>query len=574
MADGDVNTRPAAQRRARSRTPHITYCSSVAAPAALESQLQSLCDRLDLPSPPALHLTTARITPLVWWIGGRARVYLPAAMLDSLQPQQLRWVLAHELAHVRRGDHFVRWIEWLTCVGFWWNPVTWWARRNLRRNEELCCDALVLRALQGDRHDYANSLLTAVEFLAEPGVRPPAMASEINSGGFLRRRFEMIVAKTPLKSSPRWLQLAAAALAALTLPLGVTYAQNTDVRAVAERLERAVKAGEMSKADMDAVLRSLKQSTQKRQQGRKKQDRNKKGGASDAQAEAKRMIEQVNRRARAAYESGKMTGEEARKFARERIAEIEARMKKGAGAERGRDGAAQKMRAEHEAMVKKLREAVANGELSAEDMKRKVAAHRRAIGEKMKAAEKKGAKGRKAVDLPRVSDAFKDKSGETERRYAEALERFTEAVKSGEMTKAEATEKWEAMQKQRGGKEKKAAKKAGPSPEMVWQRIERAVKNGDLTEEEAKQRYMEWEKRYGSEKEAKKARDVSGKERLERMRKRLDAAVERGDMTKKEAKQKWAELRKQMGADKKAGKQRAKRKKAPAEKSKKRDGDR
>ena len=71
--------------------------SSVAAPAALESQLQSLCDRLDLPSPPALHLTTARITPLVWWIGGRARVYLPAAMLDSLQPQQLRSLAPFQL---------------------------------------------------------------------------------------------------------------------------------------------------------------------------------------------------------------------------------------------------------------------------------------------------------------------------------------------------------------------------------------------------------------------------------------------------------------------------------------------
>ena len=361
----------------------------------------------------------------------------------------------------------------------------------------------------------------------------------------------MIVAKTPLKSSPRWLQLAAAALAALTLPLGVTYAQSTDVRAVAERLERAVKAGEMSKADMDAVLRSLKQSAQKRQQGRQKQDRKKKGGASDAQAEAKRMIEQVRRRVRAAVKSGDMTPEEARKVARERIAGIEARMKKGAGAQRGRDGAANKMRAEHEAMVKKLREAVANGELSAEEMKRKVAAHRRAIGERMKAAEKKGAKA-------------------GDKRYEAAVKRLTEAVERGEMTKEEATEKWEAMQEQRGGKEKKA----GPSPEMVWQRIERAVKNGDLTEEQAKQRYMEWEKRYGSEKEAKKARDVSGKEQLERMRERLDAAVERGDMTKKEAKQKWAELRKQMGAQKKAGKQRAKRKKSSAKKSKKRDGDR
>ena len=547
------------------RFDKLLRSSSVAAPASLASQLHSLCDRLDLPTPPVLRMTTARITPLVWWIGGRPRVYLPAAMVDSLQPQQLRWVLAHELAHVRRGDHFVRWIEWLTCVGFWWNPVTWWARRNLRRNEELCCDALVLRSLQGDRHDYANSLLTAVEFLAEPGVRPPAMASEINSGGFLRRRFEMIVAKTPLKSSPRWLQLAAAALAALTLPLGVTYAQNTDVRAVTERLERAVKAGEMSKADMAAVLRALKQSSGKRQDPRKKpgEDRRKRGEATQRGTDERvqKAIEDTNRRLRAAVEAGKMTPEEARKASRERIAAIKERAEQSQGKakRRGAGDAMEKMKAEHESFVREMAEMVKAGKLSREDMQRKVAAHRRAIGEKMKAAEKKGA-------------AEKMRRGAAEGRDAAVLERLKKAVEDGTLTKKAAAERYEAWEKK--AKADKGGKKAGPSPEMVWQRIERAVKNGDLTEEQAKQRYMEWEKRYGGEKEAKKARDVSGKEQLERMRKRLDAAVERGDMTKKEAKQKWAELRKEMGAGKKAGKQRAKRKKAPAEKSKKRDGDR
>ncbi|MEC8252234.1 MAG: M56 family metallopeptidase [Planctomycetota bacterium] len=551
------------------RFDRLLRSSSLVAPASLESQLQSLCDRLDLPAPPALRLTTARIPPLVWWIGGRPRVYLPAAMLDSLPSHQLRWVLAHELAHVRRGDHFVRWIEWLTCVGFWWNPVTWWARRNLRRNEELCCDALVLRTLQGDKHDYANSLLTAVEFLAAPGLRPPAMASEINSGGFLRRRFEMIVTKTPLKSSPRWLQLAAAALAALTLPLGVTYAQNTDVRAVTERLERAVKAGEMSKADMDAVLRALKQSSQKRAKGRAKKPaadnprRAKKGATSDANGEAQRMIDQINRRARAAYESGEMTGEEARKFARERTAEIQERMKKGAGAERGREGAMEKMRAEHESFVREMTEMVKAGKLSREDMQRKVQAHRRAIGEKMEASEKGGDAAPKGGD-----DAM--------------LQRLKKAVDSGRMTPAQAEERFDAWKKQgdakKGDAKKGGAKKGGKTyrkeEDMVWQRLEQAVKNGDLTEEQAKQRYMEWEKRRDGEKETKKAGETSGKEQLERMRKRLDTAVERGDMTEKEAKQKWAELREQMGADKKAGKQRAKRKQAPAKKSKKRDGDR
>ncbi len=539
--------------------------SSVAALPALESQLHSLCDRLDLATPPVLRLTTARITPLVWWIGGRTRVYLPAAMLDSLQPQQLRWVLAHELAHVRRGDHFVRWIEWLTCVGFWWNPVTWWARRNLRRNEELCCDALVLRALQGDRHDYANSLLAAVEFLAEPGVRPPAMASEINSGGFLRRRFEMIVAKTPLKSSPRWLQLAAAAFAALALPLGVTYAQSTDVRAVTERLERAVKAGEMSKADMNAVLRALKQSSGKRQDQRKKrdEDRSRRGDENNRGMDERvqKAIEDTNRRLRAAVEAGKMTPEEARKASRERIAAIKERagQSQGKARRRGAGDAMEKMKAEHQSFMREMAEMVKAGKLSREEMQRKVQAHRRAIGEKMEAAEKKGA-------------AEKMRRGAAEGRDAAVLKRLKKAVEDGTLTKEDAAERYEAWEKK--AKADQGGKKATANAEMVWQRIERAVKNGDITEEQAKQRYLEWEKRNGGEKKAGKARDVPGKEQLERMRKRLDAAVERGDMTKKEAKQKWVELRKQMGADKKAGKQRAKRKKAPAKKSKKRDGDR
>ena len=492
--------------------------SSVAAPAALESQLQSLSDRLDLPAPPVLRLTTARITPLVWWIGGRARVYLPAAMLDSLQPQQLRWVLAHELAHVRRGDHFVRWIEWLTCVGFWWNPVTWWARRNLRRNEELCCDALVLRALQGDRHDYADSLLTAVEFLAEPGVRPPAMASEINSGGFLKRRLEMIVAKTPLKSSPRWLQLAAAALAALTLPLGLAHAQKTNVRAVAERLEQAVKAGEMTKADMQAVLRTLKQSGGERAKNRKQdrpQDRPQ-ARPMGRDATPQEMIEQVRRRVRAAVASGDMTPEEARKVARERIAMIESRSKQGAGGPAGSPAALEKMKREHSALVKKLREAVAAGELSREDMQKKVLAHRQQIAAKMKGGDRKAAAKQTDKSPMRL--------------------RLERAVEQGKMTEAEAKKAFAAAQKkQPQASAKKAAAQAKRAPKMT---------DADVTA------------------------------RMKAMKARLDAAVERGDMTKKEAKQRWARLRKQMAAKNAAGKPQAEKKQAPAKRKKKRDGDR
>jgi len=104
------------------------------------------------------------------------RIVIPAALRDELDARRLRWILARELAHVRRRDHRVPWLEWLACVCFWRNPVAWRARRNLRINEETCCDALVRSSLHPQRRSYANSLMAVVEFLVSPVIRPPALS--------------------------------------------------------------------------------------------------------------------------------------------------------------------------------------------------------------------------------------------------------------------------------------------------------------------------------------------------------------------------------------------------------------
>ena len=56
-----------------------------------------------------------------------AAVAITEGILGVMNERELTGVLAHELAHVRRRDHLVRWLEWLACVAFWWNPVAWWA---------------------------------------------------------------------------------------------------------------------------------------------------------------------------------------------------------------------------------------------------------------------------------------------------------------------------------------------------------------------------------------------------------------------------------------------------------------
>lgn len=197
--------------------------SSAPASPAVRSLAASAAARLGLRSAPDVVVTHAWISPMTWWTGGRIRIVLPAALCHRFDDDGLRWVLGHELAHVKRRDHVVRWLEWLACVAFWWNPVVWLARHNLRHDEEASCDALVIDRLGGRPQAYARTLLAVVELLAQPAAaRPPAVATGIDAGGRLERRFSRIVAADPRRAVPRRVVagLLGSALVLMTLGIG------------------------------------------------------------------------------------------------------------------------------------------------------------------------------------------------------------------------------------------------------------------------------------------------------------------------------------------------------------------
>lgn len=207
------------------RFDRLLASTSQPGPIRIQAAAGSIASRLRLRTVPAIRTAAARISPMVWWVGGRVQVVVPGTLFDEMDETQWRWVLAHELAHVRRRDYLVRWLEWLVCVGFWWNPVVWWAQRNLRATEEICCDALVLSTLQPEPRSYVDSLISSVEYLASPALRPSVMASEINSGGLIERRCEMILSAATNGSKSRWSQACILLLAVATLPLVLTSAE-------------------------------------------------------------------------------------------------------------------------------------------------------------------------------------------------------------------------------------------------------------------------------------------------------------------------------------------------------------
>jgi hypothetical protein len=132
------------------------------------------------------------LTTLHW----RGLVLLPSDLLRGLPEPQQASIIAHELAHFLRRDHWVRWVEFVVVGVYWWHPVAWLARRQLQQAEESCCDAWVLSVFPDQSRGYAQALMAAVDFLSE--VRTPAPAGACGFGQFhsLRRRLEMILKRT------------------------------------------------------------------------------------------------------------------------------------------------------------------------------------------------------------------------------------------------------------------------------------------------------------------------------------------------------------------------------------------
>jgi WD40 repeat protein/beta-lactamase regulating signal transducer with metallopeptidase domain len=172
------------------------------APEHVRTLAARLAQQFGLRRCPEVLLLPAPLPPMVWGALGRVRVLLPARLVERLDEDQLAALLAHELAHVRRGDHWVRRLEFVVLGLYWWYPLAWWARTRLQEAEEECCDAWVVEALPA--RAYAAAIVATVDFLANDLEPAPALASGLGRLDGLKRRLTLILTGT----SPKRLSVA------------------------------------------------------------------------------------------------------------------------------------------------------------------------------------------------------------------------------------------------------------------------------------------------------------------------------------------------------------------------------
>lgn len=127
-----------------------------AQPAPTE-HTQELVPRIRARYAPQVLYTPAVQGPIVFGLL-HPRVLLPMELKN--QPEVRRYILLHEFAHVRWGDHILLLLSYLALAVHWFNPLVWLARALIAWDIERCCDQRVLRQVgPAEQADYAQALV-------------------------------------------------------------------------------------------------------------------------------------------------------------------------------------------------------------------------------------------------------------------------------------------------------------------------------------------------------------------------------------------------------------------------------
>lgn len=145
----------------------------------------------------------------------RPTILLPADIISWSDEQERVSILRHELAHVRRLDHYHNFFQGVLCAVFFFHPLIRFACRQLSLEREIACDDSVI-ALGSTPTIYAESILKVAErnIAAEASHQPASYASRQT----LQRRIDMIMScerETKMKQSRYFVLLGVGVLAAV-----------------------------------------------------------------------------------------------------------------------------------------------------------------------------------------------------------------------------------------------------------------------------------------------------------------------------------------------------------------------
>jgi TonB family protein len=161
----------------------------------------------------------------------RKLVLVPVSMAAGLPEADLRTVIAHEFAHMRRNDFLKNIIYELLSLPVSYHPLFWLTRERLTESREMVCDEMAAEI--AGRNEYARSLLRLASLLVKGmSIRTPHAIGIFDANAFERRLMKLTEKQNEIRGVRR-LVVVAACTAFGVLTCGSALALSMRVDAVA-----------------------------------------------------------------------------------------------------------------------------------------------------------------------------------------------------------------------------------------------------------------------------------------------------------------------------------------------------
>lgn len=156
----------------------------------LQNRFEQLVADMALKQQPQLLISLKTNVPMaIGWL--KPVVLVPASMVSGLTPNQLDMLLLHELAHIRRHDYIVNFVQTLVEITLFFHPAVRWISKQMRNEREYCSDDLAV-AHAGNPIAYAKTLAQTATLCKQHRHSIPSMAMAA-SGGDLKQRVMRLV---------------------------------------------------------------------------------------------------------------------------------------------------------------------------------------------------------------------------------------------------------------------------------------------------------------------------------------------------------------------------------------------
>ncbi|WP_057832585.1 M56 family metallopeptidase [Colwellia sp. TT2012] len=195
---------------------NLPMYGSVSPSAALLARFDELAQQIKLTKTPKLLISLKAEVPMaIGWL--KPVVLLPASMVTGLSSAQLEMLILHELAHIRRHDYLVNFLQTLIELLFFFHPSVHWIGKQIRNEREYCSDDIAVQHC-GDALAYAHTLTDTASLCAKAHFHTIPTMAMAATGGDLKARVLRIVDHhcAPSNNASKWLA-AISLLLALTL---------------------------------------------------------------------------------------------------------------------------------------------------------------------------------------------------------------------------------------------------------------------------------------------------------------------------------------------------------------------